>query len=135
MEALENFEEDLLKNDKARKENRRGIQTICRMQGSITQSYFMLDQYEYRTARDIYYGKQVAGEVDHVDQSVSNALNSSQEIVAQKYNQNTQQIPFGVIHEQAEEQEGADTERQNQERRMQTKISRRGPLSASPEEN
>lgn len=48
---LENFEEDLLKNDKTSKENRRGIQTICRMQGSITQSYFMLDQYDYKTAR------------------------------------------------------------------------------------
>ena len=43
LEMLENFEEDLFKNDKACKENRRGIQTICRMQGSITQSYFMLD--------------------------------------------------------------------------------------------
>lgn len=28
---LDKFEEDLIKNDRAKKENRRGIQTICRM--------------------------------------------------------------------------------------------------------
>ena len=35
LETLDRFEEDLLKNDKLKKENRRGFQTICRIQGSI----------------------------------------------------------------------------------------------------
>ena len=41
----------LIVADKQRKENRRGIQTICRMQGSMTQSYFMLDYKDYQVAR------------------------------------------------------------------------------------
>ena len=41
----------LIKADKLRKENRRGIQTICRMQGSMSQSYFMLDYKDYQVAR------------------------------------------------------------------------------------
>jgi hypothetical protein len=45
----------LLKNDKQMKENRRGLQTICRMQGSLTQSYFLWDNHEYGLARKIYY--------------------------------------------------------------------------------
>ena len=61
---LFNFEEDLMKNDKTKKENRKGIQTICRMRGSISQSYFMLDQPDFDVARDIYYGYQVPGEFD-----------------------------------------------------------------------
>ena len=36
LEQLYDFEETLLKNDKEMKENRRGLQTICRMQGSLT---------------------------------------------------------------------------------------------------
>ena len=41
----------LIVADKQRKENRRGIQTICRIQGSMTQSYFMLDYKDYQVAR------------------------------------------------------------------------------------
>lgn len=56
------FEDDLIKNDKGRKENRRGIKTICRMQGSIAQSYFMLDQMEFKVARNMFYGLTEAGD-------------------------------------------------------------------------
>ena len=64
---LELFEEDLFKNDKGRKENRRGILTICRMQGSIAQTYFVMDQMQYKVARKIYYGCCTAGD-DTIEQ-------------------------------------------------------------------
>ena len=47
LEKLFDNELQLIKADKLRKENRRGIQTICRMQGSMSQSYFMLDYKDY----------------------------------------------------------------------------------------
>lgn len=43
IKTLNALEEDLIKNDKARKDNRRGIQEICRMTGSLSQSYFIFD--------------------------------------------------------------------------------------------
>ena len=49
------YEMDLMKFDKAREENRRNIQTICRMSGSIAQSYFVYDQVDFSTARSIFY--------------------------------------------------------------------------------
>lgn len=49
-------EEDLIKNDKARPDNRRGVQEVCRMTGSLTQSYFIFDSVEYKVGRKIYYG-------------------------------------------------------------------------------
>jgi len=45
----------LLKADKNRKDNRTGKQDICRMAGSITQSYFLLDAPQYKVGRKIYY--------------------------------------------------------------------------------
>lgn len=35
--------------------NRNGIQTICRIQESIQQSYFFLDNDEYEEARKIFF--------------------------------------------------------------------------------
>ena len=58
LDLLYEFEEQLFKQDKKRKENRRGILTFCRMQGSITQSYNLLDAQQsdiYKVAREIYY--------------------------------------------------------------------------------
>lgn len=56
MKTLIALEEDLIKNDKARKDNRRGIQEICRMTGSLSQSYFIFDSQQYKVGRKIYYG-------------------------------------------------------------------------------
>ena len=42
LEQLYEFEDDLLREDRILKENRRGLQTICRMTGG-TQSYFLFD--------------------------------------------------------------------------------------------
>jgi hypothetical protein len=52
---LYDFEETLLTIDKSKKENRRGLQTICRMQGSLSQSYFLWDAQQHKLAREIYY--------------------------------------------------------------------------------
>jgi hypothetical protein len=43
LEQLYEYEETLLLVDKNKKENRRGLQTICRMVGSLSQSYFLWD--------------------------------------------------------------------------------------------
>jgi len=45
----------LIKADKSQKENRTGKQQICRMQGSVTQSYFILDVPSNKVGRQIYY--------------------------------------------------------------------------------
>ena len=55
LEQLYEYEETLLSIDKSKKENRRGLQTICRMQGSITQSYFLLDATQHQEVRKIFY--------------------------------------------------------------------------------
>ena len=55
LERLEEYEDALLKTDRLKKENRRKQQTICRMQGSLTQSYFLWDAQEHKTARGIHY--------------------------------------------------------------------------------
>ena len=56
MQKLVEHFDDLTKADKNRKENRRGIQEICRMTGSLSQSYFIFDSQQYKVARKIYYG-------------------------------------------------------------------------------
>jgi hypothetical protein len=55
LSQLYEFEETLLTIDKNKKENRRGLQTICRMQGSLSQSYFLWDAQDNKLAREIYY--------------------------------------------------------------------------------
>ena len=56
MIELVQHQEDLIKADKARKENRQGVQEVCRMMGSLAQSYFIFDSQQYKVARKIYYG-------------------------------------------------------------------------------
>ena len=55
LEQLYEFEDELLKEDRIQKENRRGLQTICRMQGSNSQSYFLYDAQTLKMAQNIYY--------------------------------------------------------------------------------
>lgn len=55
LSQLYEFEEALLKEDKMKKENRRNIQTICRMQGSLSQSYFLFDSQKLNKARNIFF--------------------------------------------------------------------------------
>ena len=43
MRILVELQEELINADKARKENRQGIQEVCRMSGSLSQSYFIFD--------------------------------------------------------------------------------------------
>ena len=56
MQKLIQHYDSLILADKARKENRNGVQEICRMTGSLTQSYFIFDSQNYKVARMIYYG-------------------------------------------------------------------------------
>ena len=70
LEQLSEFEDTLLAMDKSKKENRRGLQTICRLQGSLTQSYFLLDAQQHKLARKIYYELESREEiVDYDDHS------------------------------------------------------------------
>lgn len=55
IQILEEKYDLLIKADKARKDNRSGLQQICRMTGSITQSYFILDAPQNKVGRKIYY--------------------------------------------------------------------------------
>ena len=41
--------------DMHRKQNRRGLKSICRMQGSLSQSYFLWDAQQNKVARKLYY--------------------------------------------------------------------------------
>jgi len=55
LSQLYEYEEQLLRVDRTQKSNRRGLQTICRMQGSLSQSYFLWDAQKYKIARKVYY--------------------------------------------------------------------------------
>ena len=55
LEQLYEFEDELLREDRVMKENRRGLQTICRMKGSNSQSYFLYDSQDLQVAREIRY--------------------------------------------------------------------------------
>lgn len=54
LRLLIEYEEQLLRADRNRRENRRGVQEICRMT-SMSQSYFIFDSHQYKVARKIYY--------------------------------------------------------------------------------
>ena len=54
LKLLIQLEDQLLKADKERKENRKGTQEICRMV-STSQSYYMFDSNHYRVARKILH--------------------------------------------------------------------------------
>mmetsp|Transcript_7650 Transcript_7650/g.12858 ORF Transcript_7650/g.12858 Transcript_7650/m.12858 type:complete len:171 (-) Transcript_7650:147-659(-) len=55
LEKLVQYQEDLINADKSRTENRRGIQEICRMTGTRSQSYFIFDSQQYSVARKMYF--------------------------------------------------------------------------------
>ena len=56
MKLLVEFQDELILGDKDRKDNKKGEQEICRMTGSLTQSYFIFDAQQYKVGRKIYFG-------------------------------------------------------------------------------
>lgn len=52
---MKDHQDQLVKADKEDINNRRNLQRICRMQGSIAQSYFIYDSPHYKVARKIYF--------------------------------------------------------------------------------
>ena len=56
LQQLTNHQDALIKQDKERLDNRRKMQTICRMKGSLTQSFFIFDSQRFKMARKIFYG-------------------------------------------------------------------------------
>ena len=54
LKLLIQLEDQLIKADKGRRENRKGTQEICRM-ASVSQSYYMFDSQHYKVARKLYY--------------------------------------------------------------------------------
>jgi len=54
LEKLNTYENELIKQDRDRLENRLGLQTICRISGSISQSYFVFDNRDFEVAHKIY---------------------------------------------------------------------------------
>ena len=71
MKILVDLQDELILADKNRKENRQGVQDVCRMTGSLSQSYFIFDAQKYKVGRKIYYGINVDDEVvdDDPDES------------------------------------------------------------------
>ena len=55
LEKLYEYETQLLDCDRSRKANRRDVQSICRIQESICQSYFIFDYPDFDIARGFYY--------------------------------------------------------------------------------
>lgn len=55
LQQLTNHQDALIKQDKERLDNRRKMQTICRMKGSLTQSFFIFDSQRFKMARKIFY--------------------------------------------------------------------------------
>lgn len=89
LDQLYEYEETLLLVDKNKKENRRGLQTICRMVGSLSQSYFLWDAQQNKIARDIYYELENEEEVkvennDSDLEDIYNSMQSKQQKEAQR---------------------------------------------------
>ena len=63
MKVIVEFQDELILADKNRKDNRSGVQDICRMQGSLSQSYFIFDAQQFKVGRKIYFGIQQDEEV------------------------------------------------------------------------
>ena len=74
LKILVEYQEELIQADKDRKENRRGIQEICRMTGSLAQSYFIFDSFNYKVGRRIYYAVDDEEEEDNEDQDDINEI-------------------------------------------------------------
>lgn len=49
------YHTEVVKQDKRRIENRKSVQTVCRLKGSKTQSYFIFDSQRFYVAKQIYY--------------------------------------------------------------------------------
>lgn len=56
IKLLVEFQDELIQADKDREDNKQGIPDICRMTGSLTQSYFIFDAVQFKVGRKIYYG-------------------------------------------------------------------------------
>jgi hypothetical protein len=69
----------LIRIDKERIENRRNIQTICRLQGSQAQSYFFYDCPRYREAKKIYYKMEAEEQELRNQLEVDNLIDSDDE--------------------------------------------------------
>ena len=78
MKILVDLQDELILADKNRKENRQGIQDVCRMTGSLSQSYFIFDAQEYKVGRKIYYGIEVEEEaVDELGDLLNDGSSNS----------------------------------------------------------
>ena len=55
LQKLISHQDNLIEADINRKENRMASQTICRMTGSHSQSYYIFDSVNYKIARKIYF--------------------------------------------------------------------------------
>ena len=55
LELLNKNKDTLVEEDKSRVENVKGVQTICRIQASRSQTFFVFDNHDYHTGRDFYY--------------------------------------------------------------------------------
>lgn len=55
VKLLIQYQDEMIKADKNRRMNTKCIQEYCRMTGSLSQSYFILDSIPFRVARKIYY--------------------------------------------------------------------------------
>ena len=64
MRILVEMQDELIQADKDRKDNRESIQDICRMSGSLSQSYFIFDAQQYKVGRKIYFGMDMAADED-----------------------------------------------------------------------
>lgn len=73
MKLIIRYQEELLAADKSRKENRMGIQEICRMTGSLSQSYFIFDANQYKVGRRIYFNIE-ANKEDEEEEDVEGIL-------------------------------------------------------------
>ena len=79
VEFLILYEEDLIKADKMRLENRQGVQEVCRMTGSLTQSYFIFDSQNYKVGRKLYYGLAQENKLQRLDSEFINNLRNKKD--------------------------------------------------------
>ena len=52
---LEQYQNDLIVQDKRRIENRKSVQTVIRMKGSLSQTYFIFDSQSFKVSSGIFY--------------------------------------------------------------------------------
>lgn len=54
-QMLEQYQNDLIVQDKRRIENRKSVQTVIRMKGGMTQTYFIFDSQSFKVSSGIFY--------------------------------------------------------------------------------